>query len=79
MALTVYSTHMSLAMEEFRRHRLRCKVIVAVGAVEEGFPPLAVHKVGLKDQARTRTRHGIQGTPSWWRAIVHVKATEKER
>lgn len=45
-------------------HRLRRQVIVAVGAVEEGFPPLAVHKVGLKDQARTRTRHGIQGTPS---------------
>lgn len=60
-------------------HRLRRQVIVAVGAVEEGFPPLAVHKVSLKDQARTRTRHGIQGTPSWRRAIVHVKATEKER
>lgn len=32
-------------------HGLRRQVIVAVGAVEEGFPPLAVHKVGLNDQA----------------------------
>lgn len=32
-------------------HGLRRQVIVTVGAVEEGFPPLAVHKVGLNDQA----------------------------
>lgn len=32
-------------------HGLWRQVIVAVGAVEERLPPLAVHVIGLKDQA----------------------------
>lgn len=45
-------------------HGLGRQVIVAVRAVEEGLPPLVVWKVGLDDEARAWTGHGIQGTPS---------------
>lgn len=40
------------------------KVKVRVGAVEEGFPSLAVRKVGLYDHTRTRAGLGVQGTAS---------------
>lgn len=46
------------------RHGLGRQVIVAVRAVEEGLPPLAVWKVGLEDETRAWTGHGIQWTPS---------------
>ena len=54
-------------------HGLGREVVVAVGAVEEGLSPLAVHKVGLEDEAGARAGHGVQGAAARRGAIVHVE------
>lgn len=59
-------------------HRLWREVIVAIGPVEEGFPPLTVNKVSLENEPRSGACHGIQGTPSRWGAIVDVETARKE-
>lgn len=42
-------------------HRLGREVVVAVGAVQKRLSALAVHKVGLQDEAGARAGHGVQG------------------
>lgn len=55
------------------------KVKVRVWAVEEGFPPLAVGKVGLQDQTRAWTGLRVQGAATHWQSIFHIKTTKKKR
>lgn len=55
------------------------KVKVRVGAVEEGFPSLAVRKVGLYNQTRARAGLGVQGAAPHWQSILHIKTEKRER
>lgn len=54
------------------------KVEVRIGAVQEGFPPLAVRKVGLYDQSRARAGLGVQGTASHRQSVLHIETEERE-
>lgn len=55
------------------------KVKVGVGAVEEGFPPLAVREIGLYDHTRAGAGLGVQGAAAHSQSILHIKAENKGR
>lgn len=55
------------------------KVKVRVRAVKEGFPPLAVRKVGLYNQTRTRAGLGFKGTAPHRQSILHIKTEKREQ
>lgn len=60
------------------RRTLGRKVKVRVGAVQEGFPPLAVREVGLDDPARTGAGLGVQGAAAHRQSILHVETEQGE-
>ncbi|TNN48942.1 hypothetical protein EYF80_040832 [Liparis tanakae] len=61
-------------------HGLGRQVVVAVGAVQEGLPPLAVaREVGVEDQPRAGGGLGVQGAAAGRRAILHIEAGRKQR
>lgn len=59
-------------------HGFGRQVIVAVRAVQEGLPPLAVAgEVGVEDQARAGRRLGVQGAAAGGGAILHVETADR--
>lgn len=58
-------------------HGFRGQVVVAVGAVQEGLPALAMGEGALEDQPRARAGLGVQHAPAWG-AILQVKAARGE-
>jgi len=60
-------------------HGLGRQVVVAVGAVQERLPPMAVaREVGVEDQTRAGGGLGLQGAAAGGRAILHIEAGRKQ-
>lgn len=57
------------------RHGLGGRVVVRVGAVQEGLPALALGERRVEHQPRTRLR--IHGTAAWRGPVLGIETEEK--